>query len=84
MAAGFTAMDLVGLAGSVLILLGYLGVSSGRMQGESAAFQAVNLAGALLLLWSLWYRPNPGAMLLEAVWAAIAAVALMRVWLRRR
>ena len=41
------------------------------------------LVGAVLLLVSLWYRPNPGAILIEVIWAAIALAALARLLLRR-
>ncbi len=43
----------------------------------------MNLGGAALLLYSLWFRPNPGAVLIEVIWAAIALLALARL-LRRR
>lgn len=83
MDGGFTPHDVVGIAGSLLIAGAYLAVTQGWMAATRPAYNLVNLAGALLLLWSLWYRPNAGAILIELVWVAIALLALAR-GLRRR
>ncbi|HUF56626.1 MAG TPA: hypothetical protein VMM55_08725 [Thermohalobaculum sp.] len=78
---GFT--DLLGIVGSVLICTAYFAVSTGRMRGDTLSFQLLNAAGAVLLLVSLYFRPNPGAILIEAVWLVIALGAIGRI-LRRR
>lgn len=78
---GFT--DLLGIVGSVLICTAYFAVSTGRMRGETLSFQLLNAVGAVLLLVSLYFRPNPGAILIEAVWLVIALGAIGRI-LRRR
>jgi hypothetical protein len=36
------------------------------------------------LLISLYYRPNPGAIVIEVLWLAIAGFAIVRALLRRR
>ena len=78
---GFT--DLLGIVGSILICTAYFAVSTGRMRGETLSFQFLNAGGAILLLISLYFRPNPGAILIEAVWLVIALSAIARI-LRRR
>ena len=78
---GFT--DLLGIVGSILICTAYFAVSTGRMRGETLSFQLLNASGAVLLLVSLYFRPNPGAILIEAVWLVIALTAIARI-LRRR
>lgn len=80
---GFTAPDAVGVAGSLFICAAYFMVSRRMADPEGAAYQLANLVGAALLLVSLWFRPNPGAILIEVIWAAIALMALLRL-LRRR
>jgi hypothetical protein len=79
-----TLPDLVGLAGSVLMLLAYAAVSAGRLDAGQPPFQVLNLAGGLMMLLSLWFRPNPGAILFEVVWVLIAVLSLVRYWLARR
>lgn len=58
-------------------------VSRRRVDPEGAGYNLMNLVGAALLLVSLWFRPNPGAILIEAVWAVIALMALLRLFGRR-
>ena len=81
--AGYGFTDLVGIVGSVLVCSGYFAVSTGRLHGEALSFQLLNASGAALLLVSLYFRPNPGAILIEAVWLAIALGAIARILLRR-
>ena len=72
-----TVFDWVGIVGSLLICAGYLSVSRKWMAADARTFHVVNLAGATLLLLSLYFRPNPGAILIELIWASIAIYSLV-------
>lgn len=78
MIAAMTAIDWLGVLGSLMIAGGYLAVSRGWVDGARPGFNLLNLAGALLILLSLWFRPNAGAILIELLWIAIALSALWR------
>ena len=78
-----TGFDWIGVIGSILIAVAYFSVSTKRMEGDSAAFQLLNLVGAILILWSLWYRPNVGAILIEVLWIGIAVWSLGKRWLKK-
>ena len=80
----FTLLDLVGIVGSLIICTAYLAVSLKRVDPEGIPFQSANGSGAILLLISLWYRPNPGAIVIEVLWLAIAGFAIGRALLKRR
>jgi hypothetical protein len=80
----FTLLDLVGVVGSLIICAAYLAVSLKRVDPEGIPFQATNGSGAILLLISLWFRPNPGAIVIEVLWLAIAGFAIGRALFRRR
>ena len=82
--AGFTFADAVGTFGALILCAAYFLVSRQSLDPAGARYQLMNLAGAALLLFSLWFRPNPGAILIEVIWAAIALTALVRLLLRRR
>lgn len=84
MLAEMTVVDWLGVLGSFLIAAAYLAVSRGWVDAERPGFNLMNLGGASLILWSLWYRPNAGAILIEVLWIAIAVLALARWALRRR
>jgi len=70
----------VGWAGALLILAAYLLLSMGRLTGQSALYQAMNVAGAAgFVVNGWWHRAVPSASL-NVVWALIGGVALWRIW----
>jgi hypothetical protein len=59
-------------------------VTAGRLTGQSPAFQWMNLAGAAgFVINGWWHRALPSASL-NVLWMLIAAIALWRIWKRRR
>jgi len=77
------AVEVVGWASALLILLAYILVSLGRVTGQSAAFQWMNLLGAAgFIVNGWWHRALPSATL-NVVWMLFAAVALCRLWKRK-
>lgn len=78
-----TSSDFIGILGSLLIAAAYFAVSGGRVSATGAPFHLVNLTGAVFILISLWFRPNPGAILIEVLWSLIALTALLRLAFRR-
>ena len=83
MLSDLTFVDWIGVLGSLVIAGAYLAVSRTWVDPERPIFQLMNLAGALMILVSLYYRPNAGAILIEVLWIAIALYSLTR-WLMRR
>ena len=78
-------MDGIGVLGSLLLCIAYAAVSNKWLAADGMRFHAMNLVGALLLLASLCTRPNYGAILIEVVWATIAAFSLYGIFrLKRR
>lgn len=82
MLGDLTLTDGIGLIGSLMLVYAYWGVSRRRFDPERWPYHAVNLAGSSLLLVSLYVRPNPGAILIEVLWAAIAITALLQLMRR--
>ena len=83
MLSDLTFIDILGVIGSLMIAGAYLAVTRGYVDADKPPFNLVNLAGALLILLSLYYRPNAGAILIEVLWIAIATTALWRWWRRK-
>lgn len=69
-------IDAIGLLGSTLFVIAFVYANRAEVL-DKRWFNALNLAGALLLLWSLWHRFNLAAFVLEVVWAGIALVGLI-------
>ena len=80
----FTLYDFIGIVGSLIICAAYLAVSVKWADPEGIRFQSANGVGSILLLYSLWFRPNPGAIVIEVLWLAIASFAIGRALLKRR
>lgn len=74
------AIEIAGWIGAVLVLLAYVLVSTGRLEGRSIAFQVLNLIGALgFIANTAWHGAIP-SMALNIVWSAIALYTLARIW----
>lgn len=76
---GMTVVDWLGVCGSAMICGAYLAVSNGWVDAQRAGYHVINLAGSLLLLLSLYERPNAGAIVIEVLWSAIAIYSLTRI-----
>ena len=79
----FTAIDWVGVVGSLIISGGYLAVSRGWVEPQKPLFNMANLVGAALILASLYERPNAGAIIIEVLWVIIAIFALGQHFFRK-
>jgi paired small multidrug resistance pump len=77
--------DIVGLMGMSSFLLAYLLLQRGKVQHCSALYLSLNLAGALMLMFSLLFKWNLAAFLLEAAWALITLQGMYQhLYLPRR
>jgi len=72
-------IEVVGWAAALIILASYLLVSTGRLSGQSATFQWMNVFGAAgFILNSGWHGALPSAVL-NIAWAAIGIFTLWRI-----
>jgi hypothetical protein len=78
-----TLVDGAGVFGVLLILIAYAGATAGRLDPKQAPALVLNLAGALLILWSLTVDFNLSAALMEGAWALVAIAGLIRLTLKR-
>jgi hypothetical protein len=74
------AIEAAGWMGAALILLAYLLVTTGRLTGQSPAFQWMNLFGAAGFIINGWWHGAVPSAVLNVIWMLIAAVALSRLW----
>jgi hypothetical protein len=73
-------VQIVSVAGSLLILLAYTANQTGRMAPERAAYSLINAIGAGILAVVAVLERQWGFLLLEGVWTAVSLVALTRTW----
>lgn len=69
--------DAIGICGSILFIGAFIYANRAPVLNK-LTFNGVNLAGAILLLISLSVHFNLAAFLLEAAWALIALIGVLR------
>ena len=75
--------DVIGLIGSALFI-GAFAYANFAAHFDKLWFNLANLAGAVLLLVSLWFKFNLAAFVLEAAWAMIALAGIAGALRKRR
>jgi hypothetical protein len=74
--------EVAGWAGGALILASYLLITAGRLTGQSALYQAMNVFGAAGFIVNGWWNDALPSATLNVIWLAIALYTLWRI--RRR
>ncbi len=73
-----TTPDLVGYVGVAFVVVTYFLSQVGRMNASRPLYPALNAIGAVMILVSLYYRPNPPSVVIECFWLVISLVGLVR------
>jgi hypothetical protein len=73
------AVEAAGWVGALLILLGYLLISAGKLTGQSPAYQWMNIVGAAGFVINGWWHHAIPSTALNVVWMGIGAVALWKI-----
>jgi len=84
MTAVEVAVEVVGWAGAVLILLAYLLLSAGKLTGRSIVYQAMNVVGAAGFTVNGWWHGAIPSAALNVIWMLIGGIALWRILDRRK
>ena len=77
-------VEIAGWIGALLILAAYLLLSMGKVTGQSALYQAMNVVGAAGFIVNGWWHGAIPSASLNVVWMAIGAIALVRIAQKRR
>lgn len=73
------AVEVAGWAGALLILLGYLLITTGKLTGKSLLYQAINVVGAAGFAINGWWHRALPSVALNIVWLLIGAIASWRI-----
>ena len=73
------AVEVVGWAGALLILLAYLLLSMGKLTGQSLTYQGMNIVGAAGFVINGWWHGALPSTALNVVWMGIGLFALWRI-----
>jgi len=70
--------DWIGLAGTLMVLVGFFLLQAGRLAGNGIVYQLLNLFGAAGILVTLFGTFNPAVFVLELTWVLISAYGIVR------
>ena len=79
-----TLPDIIGYGGVILVVGTYFLSQIGRMDVNRALYPALNALGAVMILYSLYHRPNPPSIVIEFFWLLISVVGLLRALTKER
>jgi hypothetical protein len=68
--------DAIGWAGAIALLVAYAMVSSRRLEGNSAAYQLLNISGSLLLAANTIFYGSYPSTFVNLIWAGIAIFSI--------
>jgi hypothetical protein len=72
-------VEIIGWSGTALILIAYILLSTGRIDGRSRAYQWMNVVGAACFILNSGYNGAIPSATLNVAWAAIGLYTLWRV-----
>ncbi len=70
--------DFVGNIGIVLILYAYWALQTEKLTARDGSYNLLNFGGALLILFSLIFKFNWSAFLIELAWALISLYGIFK------
>jgi hypothetical protein len=74
----------VGIIGTLLVLLAFFLLQSRKLHGNGAVYQLLNAFGAAAIIVSLFYAFNLASMVLEIAWLLISLYGLVLGFRHRR
>ncbi len=79
MALNLAWYDWIGIAGTAMVLVGFLLLQAGRVSGTAIWYQLINLFGSGGVLVSLLGKFNMSVFVLELTWMLISVYGIVRV-----
>lgn len=74
----------VGICGVVFLLTAFYLLSTSRLTAHHLQYQALNLTGAVLILFSLLFHWNTASVLIEIAWISISLIGIVRTLRQRK
>jgi hypothetical protein len=71
--------NFLGLVGVFVILVAYVLLQLDKIKSTGLTYGVLNLLGTILILVSLYDKPNLPAILMEVAWAAISIYSLIKL-----
>lgn len=70
------AADIIGVFGTSLIVIAYFLLQKGAVAGHDWSYLWLNLIGAIMLLYSLYWAWNTASVIIEIFWIGISVYGM--------
>jgi hypothetical protein len=77
------AMQVISIAGAVMVLIAYASHQMERMRVETYTYQLLNLCGGAMLVTAAITTRQAGLILMEGAWVVISVYGLVKLITRR-
>lgn len=82
--SSLTYVDLVGSLGTLMVVAAYFLTQARMLNSDDPLFPLANLAGSLLIAFSLFHNFNLASALMEFFWISISLMGLWKAAKERR
>ncbi|WP_170418460.1 CBU_0592 family membrane protein [Ruegeria atlantica] len=79
-----TLADAIGSFGAMIVVAAYFATQMRMMNSDDLAFPILNLAGSVLIVYSLLQNFNLASMLIECFWIVISIIGIVQFIRLRR
>ncbi|MDP4708589.1 MAG: hypothetical protein NWS20_01085 [Rickettsiaceae bacterium] len=76
--------DIIGVIGVTLVVLSFFLLQAEKITPNSSFYLYSNFAGAIMLLFSLYYHWNLASVIIEIMWLFISIYGIVRVKLLKK
>ena len=70
--------DVIGIIGVFFILVSYVLLQIEKIRAKSLSYSVINLVGAVLILYSLFYNWNLASVIIEFFWIIISLFGIVK------
>jgi membrane-bound ClpP family serine protease len=74
----YELVDFVGITGVVILIVTYLLLQLNRLESNRVSYSLLNAIGALLIAFSLLFKFNLSAFVIEIFWILISLLGIYR------
>ena len=78
--SSFGYVDVIGTAGTLIVVAAYFGTQMRLINSDDLVFPVLNLAGSVLIGFSLFHNFNLASALMEFFWIAISLLGIFRAF----
>lgn len=70
--------NIVGICGVIFLLTAYFLLNTNKLSPKDLKYQVMNLSGAILILFSLFFHWNTASVLIEIAWISISIIGIIK------